>query len=248
MRKISKILIVALFATIAMAQSTKSPLSDTRIPVSTLLREDIFAGFLANDMERFSKGEKNIQTLLETRPAAKPELLTWKAGATLYRAVLAHEANRSEDFQQKYREAEDLFSQARQTGPNNFGVIAATGGALLLFADRLPKEYSDAAWATAYDCYQALWKVQGPDIDKLPLHLKGELLGGLATSAMRTGHTEEGMRYLDKILDSLAGTPYESVAKKWKENPKAADTSVSCMTCHEQGRLAARISALNNSK
>jgi len=47
----------------------------------------------------------------------------------------------------------------------------------------------------------------------------------------------------------LANTPYEPVAKKWKENPKTvADTSITCMTCHEQGRLAARLNALNNNK
>jgi hypothetical protein len=249
MRRISKILIVALFVTVAAAQSPKSPLSDTRIPVSALLREDIFAGFMADDMERFAKGERNIQTLLETRPAAKPDLLAWKASAATYRAVRAYEANRSDEFREKFQESVDLFSQARQAGPNEFGVTAITGGTYVLFADRLPKEYREAVWSKAYDSYQELWKIQGPDVDKLPTHMRGELLAGLATSAMRTGRTEEAMRHLDKILVALAGTPYEAVAKKWKQNPKAAaDTSISCMTCHEQGRLAARINALNNSK
>jgi hypothetical protein len=79
------------------------------------------------------------------------------------------------------------------------------------------------------------------------VHIRGELLGGLAVSAMRTGRDEEAMRHLDKILAVLANTPYEPVAKKWKANPKAAaDTSITCMTCHEQGRLAARLNAINN--
>ena len=58
------------------------------------------------------------------------------------------------------------------------------------------------------------------------------------------------MRHVDKILDSLAGTPYEPVAKKWKENPKvaAAGASITCLTCHEQGRLAARLNSLNGAK
>jgi tetratricopeptide (TPR) repeat protein len=249
MYRLSKILLVALFVTVAMAQSPEPPLSDTRIPVQTLVREDLFAGFLANDMERFARGEKNIQTLLETRPAAKSDLLAWKASATIYRAVLAHEANRSDEFRQKYQEAIDLFSQARQAGPSDPGVSAITGGTYAIFGDRLPKEYRDAAWSQAYDSYQELWKQQGPVVDKLPTHIRGELLGGLATSAMRTGRTEEAMRHLDKILAVLPGSPYEPVAKKWKENPKAAaDTSITCLTCHEQGRLAARINALNGAK
>jgi tetratricopeptide (TPR) repeat protein len=248
MGRLSKIFLVALFVTVAMAQSPEPPLSDTRLTVHTLLREDIFAGFLSDDMERFTRGEKNLQTLLEKRPAAKSNLLAWKAGAATYRAVRAHEANRADEFQKKYREALDLFSQARELGPNDSGVAAITGGVYAIFADRLPKEYRAAAWSQAYDAYQELWKQQGAAVDRLPVHIRGELLGGLAVSAMRTGREEEAMRHLDKILTALANTPYEPVAKKWKENPKTADTSITCLTCHEQGRLAARLNALNNNK
>jgi len=247
MRRISRIFLVALFAAVAMAQSPEPPLSDTRLTVHTLVREDIFAGFLSDDMERFARGEKNIQALIEKRPAAKSDLLAWKAGATLYRAVRAHEANRSDEFQQKYREALDLFSQARQIAPNNGGVAAVAGGTYVIFSDRLPKEHRAAAWSQAYDSYQVLWKQQAPMVDKLPVHLRGELLGGLAMSALRTGRAEEATQHLDKILAVLSNTPYEPIAKKWKADPKsAADTSITCMSCHESGRLAARLNALNS--
>ena len=249
MYRLSKLLLVALFVTVAMAQSPEPPLSDTRLTVHTLIREDVFAGFLSDDMERLARGEKNLQTLLEKRPAEKSSLLAWKGGIATYRAVRASEANRADEFQQKYQEALDLFSQAREIGPNDPGVAAVTGGVYAVFADRLPKEYRAAAWAQAYDAYQALWKLQGAIVDRLPVHIRGELLGGLAVSAMRTGRDEEAMRHLDKILAVLADTPYGPVAKKWKENPKASsDTSISCLTCHEQGRLAARLNALNNNK
>src|SRR5262245_23519738 len=165
MFKISKIFLLVLFVTVALAQSPEPPLSDTRLTVHTLLREDIFAGLLMDDMERFTRGERNIQTLLEKRPDAKSDLLAWKGSATLYRAVRAHEANRNDEFQQKYREALDLFSQARQISPENGGAAAITGGTYVLFGDRLPKEYRAAAWSQAYDSYQTLWKQQGAAVD-----------------------------------------------------------------------------------
>ncbi len=249
MRKVSKIFLAALFVTVAMAQSPEPPLTDTRLTIHTLVREDIFAGFLMDDIERFARGEKNIQTLIEKRPSAKSELLAWQGGAMLYRAVRAHENSRSDEFQKKYQQAQELFAQARQLGPNNGGVDAVTGGSYVVFADRLPKENRAGAWSQAYDSYQALWKQQGPIVEKLPVHLRGELLGGLAQSAMRTGRTEEASKYLDKILTVLKDTPYEPIARKWKENPKAADgASITCMTCHDSGRLAARLTALNSGK
>ena len=76
--------------------------------------------------------------------------------------------------------------------------------------------------------------------------MRGEVLGGLAQSALRTGHTKEANEALDKILAVLPDTPYELIAKKWKENPKAADnSSIACMTCHEPGRLEDRMTKLN---
>src|SRR2546421_12391661 len=39
--------------------------------------------------------------------------------------------------------------------------------------------------------YQLLWKSQAAGIEKLPVHMRGELLAGLATTAQRTGRVEE---------------------------------------------------------
>jgi hypothetical protein len=209
-------------------------------------REDIFAGFISDDLERLAKGEKSIQFLLEKRPAARAELLAWQGGVALYRAVRANENNRSDAFQREYRQALDFFAQARKVSPGNANVAAVTGGSYVLFADRLPKEQRPAAWAQAYDSYQLLWKEQAPVVEQLPVHLRGELLGGLAQTALRTGRTQEATQHLDKILAVLRDTPYEPVAKRWKENPQAAaNASITCLTCHAPGRLAARIAALD---
>lgn len=243
---ISRSLLILVFVTAALAQTPEPPLSDSRLSVHTLVREDIFAGFLANDMERFARGEKNIQSLIESRPNAKAELLAWKGGATLYRAVLAHEEKRQAEFEKNYRAALDIFAQARELSPQNPGLHATMGGTYVFFADRLPQENRAAAWSQAYESYQLLWKSQGPVVDKLPVHLRGELLGGLAQSAHRTGHTAEAAQHVEKILAVLADTPYESVAKQWKKNPDAAaNDSITCMTCHDSGRLANRVALLN---
>ena len=244
MIRLIKILVIVALVTVAAAQSQQVPLSDSRLTVHTLLREDIFAGFMADDMKRFERGEKNIQLLLEQRPDQKGNLLAWKGGALLYRAVTAHENKRADEFQRSYRQARDVFAEAQKSSGND-GVAAITGGSFALFADRLPSEYRAEAWATAYDNYQALYKLQAPFVDKLPLHLKGEVLAGVAQTAQRTGRKEEAAQFVDKMLALLPGTPYEPMAKKWKANPEsAANSSLTCMTCHDAGRLAVRMADL----
>jgi tetratricopeptide (TPR) repeat protein len=243
---IKKVFFVAMLVTVAAAQTMEPPLSDSRLTIHTLVREDIFAGFLADDMPRFSRGEKTLELLLEKRPDEKSSLLAWKGGAALYRAVRANEANRKEEFERYYKEALALFTKAGESEPHDGGAVAVTGGSFAVLGDRLPQQYRAAAWDQAYQSYQWLWKQQEPIVEKLPLHIRGELLGGLAQSAQRTGRTEEMNQYLDKIMVVMRDTPYESVAKKWKANPAvAASVNVTCLSCHEGGRLAARIDSLN---
>jgi hypothetical protein len=242
-------MIVGLVVCLTPADSPEPPLANIRLSVHTLLREDIFAGVLDDDLERLARGERNIEILLKQRPADKPALLVWKAGAILYRAVRSLESNRSEDFEKKYAQVLDLLSEAKKLAPEDFGVKAATAGIYAIFADRLPEKYRSAAWSTAYDCYQFLWQKQAGAVKMLPLHLRGEVLGGLAQSAQRIGRTKEVDEYLDKILAVAADTPYALAARQWKDDPKAATRAkLTCLTCHAPGRLAARQAALDANK
>src|SRR5262249_27091505 len=195
-RGISILLVVCLTTA---AQTPEPPLADTRLTIHTLIREDIFAGILDNNMERLALGEKSIEILLDKRPNEKAGLLAWKASALLYRAVLALEAKRAEEFERKYARVVELLAQAKKLGPDNPGVLAATGGMYVFLADRLPEKQRGAAWSAAYEAYQGLWKQQAQALDKLPLHMQGELLGGLAQSAQPTGRTKEAAAYRDNI-------------------------------------------------
>jgi tetratricopeptide (TPR) repeat protein len=244
MTRVVVALAAAASAALATARFQGPPDPDARLPVSTLVREDVFAGFMDDDMARFARGERTIQRLLDERPGEKPVLLAWKASATMSRAVRALEDGRPDEFREKYRRALDLFSEAAQLGPDDLGVVAATAGTYVVFADRLPEAYRGAAWSQAYDGYRRLWNHQAAGVEGLPTHLRGELLGGLAQSAQRTGRTREADEYLDKILTLLPGTPYEPVARQWKKDPEAAArTAITCLTCHAPGRLSARRAA-----
>jgi tetratricopeptide (TPR) repeat protein len=238
-------LLVFVAVTAAAAQSADPLLSETRLTVHTLLREDIFAGFRSDNMDRFAKGEQNIEILLKERPGERANLLAWKGLAATYRAVRAHESGQAQEFERRYAEALDGFSAAAKLEFGNGGVAAITGGTFALFADRLPEKHRAAAWSQAYDNYAMLWKQQGAGIEKLPLHHKGEVLAGLTQSAQRTGRSDEAALYLDKMLTLLPDTPYEAMAKQWKSDPaSAATTNLTCKGCHGPGRLANRLEAL----
>ena len=239
-------LILALVAVTAAAAQAQDPLlSDTRLTVHTLLREDIFAGWMSDATTRFTKAEQNIEILLKERPAERANLLAWKGGTILYRAVLAHEAGKADEFARLYKDAQTTFAEAAQASSGNDGVFPIVGGSYGVFAERLPKELRLAAWAEAYKCYAMLWKAQGAGIEQMPVHFKGEVLAGLAESAYRTGKTDEAAQYLDRMITVLANTPYASTAQQWKADPASAEkTTLMCKNCHNPGRLSARLKAI----
>jgi hypothetical protein len=227
------------------AQTPDSLLSETRLTVHTLLREDIFAGLLNDNLERLSRAERNIEVLLKERPAQRANLLAWKAGVATYRAVRAHESGKPDEFERLFAEARAGFAEAATATSGNGGVAAITGGTLVTLADRLPEKHRAAAWSQAYDAYSLLWKEQEAGIEQLPVHFKGEVLAGLTQSAQRTGRIDESAKYLDKMLLVLVDTPYERTARTWKADPASAATSnLTCKNCHGPGRLAARVKAL----
>jgi hypothetical protein len=235
-------ILLCLLSLTATAQST----FDARLSIHTILREDIFAGFMANDPERLARGEKNLETLLVERPKAKPSLVAWKGTIALTRAARAHEDGRKADFERDYQKALDLFAAAaKDGGPGDLGVVFVSAGSYTALADRLPEPQRAAGWQVAYQWYRIALEAQKDQVDGMPLHLKGELLAGLAMSAQRTGRSDEAGSYLTKIVEGMPGTAYATAAKRWIEQPGMRDkSSVACQTCHEPGRLAARTTAL----
>jgi tetratricopeptide (TPR) repeat protein len=236
--------IVALVAISAAvpAQAPEPPITDARLTVHTLLREDIFAGFLQGDLARMARAEKNAELLLASRPADRAPILAWQGSLALTRAAMANDANQPDQFRQHYRRAQESFSEAMKLGPADVGVFAITGGSQVSIADRLPAAERKAAWELGYTAYQQLWKMQGQMIEKLPLHHKGEVLSGLAQTATRTGRSEEAAAYVERILTLLPDTPYASRARQWKDDPSQRATSkLACQTCHAPGMLVARL-------
>lgn len=245
MRLLAAVLITALTVQFASAAAPEPPLDETRLSVSTLVREDIFAGWMEDDMERFARGEKNLEILLEKRPEAAPEILGWKGGAKLYRAALANEAGDADEFQRYFDEAREAFAAARDAGPGAPIVNILSGGAYVLFADRLPEQYRADAWKECLSCYESVWELQKGVVDKLPLHIGGELLAGLAQSSQRTGDQEKLDKYLGKIIEVMPDSQYGEMAKEWQADPQlAAEQNISCKYCHEPGQLEARVAGL----
>jgi hypothetical protein len=125
------------------------------------------------------------------------------------------------------------------------GAIAVSAASNVYFADRMPQAERKASLERGSKYFQFLYQGQKAALDQLPLHIKGELLAGLAQSAAKLEKQQEAEAWLKMIVEKMPGTVYESRAKRWLEQPQmAAKGTMVCMTCHDEGRLKPRLAAL----
>ena len=193
-----------------------------------------------------ARAEQNIELLLKERPTEKANLLAWRGAPTLQRAVARTRPGKREEFTRQFQQARDDFAEAAKLATGNDGVAAITGGTLAnLRATGCPRNTARRPGRRPTMPIQSCGKRREPQIEKLPVHFQGEVLAGMAQSAQRTGRAEEADAVRRQAATLLSGTPYEKTAKEWKANPAtAATTNLTCKTCHNAGRLSAKLAAL----
>ncbi|MBM3754469.1 MAG: hypothetical protein FJW38_10875 [Acidobacteria bacterium] len=206
--------------------------------VSTWVREELFAGFLSNDMAQFGNGMKKTDAIIAADPKAA-DALAWRGGGELYLAVRALETGDRAQFDSLYKKALATFADAKavMTPQTSAAVNAIAGGTFTLFADRLPEPLRQDGWQKILTHYSALREEQKPFFTKMPVHHQGEVLSGLAQAALRLADNAAATTLLETIITTLPSTPYEPFAKKALATMDAK-AKIACLTCHDAGRLA----------
>lgn len=213
-----------------------------RLTIDWLVREDIFAGLIDNDPVRFAKGLETLNTVGRHYPEAS--VFAWRYTAEAVQAVWAHEAKDTISFNRHYALALTYLDQSRKTSSGNYATIPEIfeGATMAVLAERMPEALRRGSWERAYKAYAKLDELQSSQVDKFPMHMKGESLSGLAATAYRTGREAEMMKTLERIQAGMPKTPYAAVAKKWADEPEArAKVKFVCISCHEPNRLGNRL-------
>jgi len=203
-----------------------------------MVREDTFAGYMGGDMERFERGMKYAEQVLADNPQ-NADALVWKGGGQVFLATRLYAQDLNAKADVLYEGGLALMEHALANEPGNAGVHASYGGVLAYLAPRIPEGRRRAALEKARSMYEWLYKAQEQVLDRLPVHLRGETLAGLAETNQKLGDLEQARVYLKRISASLPDTPYAETAKLWLAHPESvgADQQIVCGTCHDAGRL-----------
>ena len=116
---------------------------------------------------------------------------------------------------------------------------AVYAGVTLYNYGKLPEQRRQHALQMARRSYNFLYTAQEKVLEGLPLHLKGEVLAGIAETELRFGNIPQAQTYLKRIVESMPDTAYARRAQQWLANPESvtATSRLICQSCHDPGRL-----------
>ncbi len=169
------------------------------------------------------------------------EVLAWRGLAETTKAVWVLEAGDREAFARGYALGMTYWDEYRRAAKGDLAVYPEIfeGGTLVVLADRLPEGLRRGAWERTYQAYKRLNAMEQPRLDELAMHMKGEIIAGLAVATQRTGRDGELAAALTRVQEMLPKTPYAAVAKKWAEHQVSrTKVRLACISCHESSRLA----------
>ena len=196
------------------------------------VREDFFSGF-AGDAESLERGMKRCEEALAKDPK-NAEALVWHGSGLSYSAKKQFMAGNYEEGRKVQAQGIQEMNDAVAMAPDNVAVLIPRASVFLSAALHVPSpEIAKKNFRVAADDYEKILRLQEPTLANLPVHARGELLGGLAEAWNGLGETEKSRSYLQRMAEQLPGTPYETKAKEvLAAAPKSGTLGTTCLGCH----------------
>ena len=199
---------------LAFLPAAEELIKPANVPLNTWVREDLFAGWMANDADTFEHGVRKLNVYLQDHPD-DPSALAWKNLVVAYRMRQALAAGDDAAYRRLLSTAKELRQKTFASYPQD--PAYRDGRELLNKVPGLQKDY----------------------FEHLPPHMRGELWSQIAFASDRLGDTAERDRVIAEMLAKLQGSPYETRARHWQKLATLKNEGdYTCLSCHEPGRLA----------
>ena len=199
-----------------------------------MVRELFFAGF-GGDERALEKGMTICAEALARNPQ-HAEALVWQGSGKLYRAGILFSRAEFEKALPLWQQGLAEMDRAVAMKPKSLGVRVPRGASLLGASRHTPPDQTPNLVKHVIEDYAFALDFHATGFEKLGVHNRGELLGGLAEAWARAGDPEKARPYVERMTRELPGTPYAERAKLWLEAASTEDrpNELACIGCHSR--------------
>jgi hypothetical protein len=192
-------------------------------------------GALTGDIERFERGMRAVEALLEKNPK-DPAILVMHGNGMMVRAGEGFRKGDMANAAKAWQSGLDEMARAVELAPESLLVRARRGVFMLTASRQAPPQIGKPLLELGVGDFEKVLEIR--DREKSfaagSLHKRGELLTGLADGWNRMGNVEKARAYFERVLKDMKGTVYEQKAKAWLEDKPEAKVPefFACTGCH----------------
>lgn len=194
------------------------------------VRNYFFAGF-SGDTASLEKGMKICEDALAA-DSQNAEALVWHGSGVFFESGQAFQKGDSQKGMELWRRGLKEMADAVAMAPDAPGVVIPRGAVLLTASQRVPPEMALQLIQTGVQDFEKAYQLQGPDLTRLGIHPRGELMIGLADGYSRLGEQDKAQQWFERIEKEMPGTPYAKSAATWLETKSLAAAQAGCLGCH----------------
>jgi len=212
------------------------PKPDKQKRFDYLVREDMFQGF-NGDSALLQKALRLCADTLRANPN-HAEALVWHGTAIWFLSGQAFQKRDYEHGMALYDSAMTEMDRAVELDPDDIAVRIPRGAAILAAAPYTPEPNRTILLKKGLVDYERTFTLQKRYFSTLPLHSRGELLGGIADTYRRLGEDQKARKYFTLITKDLKGSEYAKRASDWLKQKDMAESNTlkpaTCIGCHSE--------------
>ena len=195
------------------------------------VRADFFAGF-AGDKDAMERAMQVSGKAIADDPKDSAEAMAWHGGGLM---VLSGQKFQQGDFAaggELWARAVAEMDKAGTLEPDNPGVLIPRAAVWFAASRQVPPERGRPLVEKAVADYEHVYEMQKTYFDTLDVHMRSELLFGLADGYKRNGNQDKAKFYFERLAAIGSASGHFDQAKQFLNGENYAIVGIGCVGCH----------------
>jgi tetratricopeptide (TPR) repeat protein len=195
------------------------------------VRNDFFAGF-AGDKVAFDRAMKAAEQAISDSPGDAAEAMSWHGSGLLAMAGTKFAEGDVAGGMQLWAKAAQEMDKAGEMAPRNIGVLIPRAASWFVASRQAPPQLAEPILAKALADYETVYEIQKTYFDRLDVHMRSELLFGMADGYARQGNSAKARERFEQLAALGPKSGHLAQAELFLKGEKYTVKGIGCAGCH----------------
>ena len=195
------------------------------------VRADFFSGFAGN-RAALERAMTSAEDAIAHDPKYAAEAMSWHGAGLLFMAGEKFQSGDVSAGGELWDRATQEMDEAGSHEPDNIAVLIPRAAAWFAASRAAPADMGAPLLNKALADYEHVYQLQKGYFDKLSVHMRSELMFGLADGYARSGDTEKARSWFEKLAALGPESGHSVQARDYLNTGKYHVEGIGCAGCH----------------